>query len=132
MNVQVFNEVNMPKLKGTFKGCKITFSKQGRISLNYRVVEIMGLIAGDKVEICQDLDNPSDWYLRKSDNGFTLMRNRTNERMKSLLFYHKQFVKMIVEHLGYEEGETYSFMVSPNYTEVEGVRMYPILFSALY
>ena len=73
MKLILFSEKTMPVMKGRTGLPRISFEKNGLISLNKHAVELMGLMIADKLSIAQDEDNPGDWYIFKdSEEGFTL------------------------------------------------------------
>jgi len=57
--------------------------KTNMITINGDACDIIGVKEGDKVSIGHDEEYPSDWYIRKNDEGFPL---GTKEGYRGLLF----------------------------------------------
>lgn len=45
----------------------ITMSKNGLITISKKAAEAIGFKEGDGIEIFQDIDAPTDWYIRPGD-----------------------------------------------------------------
>lgn len=132
MRLIEFNAKTVPNMKGRPKYCMITFSTYGKksgygfIGLNARLVEEMGLTAGDRVTIGQDPEDPMNWFIYISEDGFNLI-SFGDKKHRGLRIYNARFVKMFFEFLGTDDGQAQCFRIGTNFTESEGVKMYPIL-----
>jgi len=70
MKLRTFNAENSQQYK---KGeCTINVTRAGSFTLSKDLCEAMGIKAGDKIAVHQDELEPTNWYLSKSDDGFTV------------------------------------------------------------
>lgn len=103
----------------------IRFHKGGNISLSPTLVNALGLKQGDKIEIVCDEDSRDkrDWYLRKSNDGFSL---RSWKHTNMLWFCNASLGRMMAKQFAAGRVSA-GFLVATIPTEVEGVNYYAIL-----
>ena len=68
MKLKTFNQSNLPIVsrgKPT-----IRFSKSaGLVSISQQAATNLGLTKGMRIELCQNEDVPTDWYIHVTENG---------------------------------------------------------------
>lgn len=93
-------------------GATISISRSGLITLSIVAAEIMGIKPGDEICLFQDAESPTDWYVRKEDNGLKL---RQSNELKPLQTNSKMLTGDIIDSLpgcATDVRRTYSMMVS--------------------
>lgn len=88
----------------------IIFNSKGQICLNKHAISALNLTPGMKVSICQDEENPYDWYLVMNDeNGFTLRQSSSGQ----MIFNNSYLCKMMLDFT----QENYSTLTATISTE---------------
>jgi len=122
MKLNYFSSQTMPKSVG-MKGetiPKITFSKNGMISINGPACSLMELSPGAKVSFCQDENIPENWYVFKDEvNGF-VTRTAYDKKTKGVLLSHCILVRTVFESVGFDLNETKKFLVAGKPTVITG------------
>lgn len=96
------------------QGCKadrrprIRFDKTGLITINGHACTAMGLKAGDKIIIAQDVDEPHKWYIFKDEQGFTV---RLLHNKKDHGFNHSVFITIFREAMSIVDPKGFSYTI---------------------
>jgi hypothetical protein len=85
---------------------KITFSKNGSLSISLSAMEKYGFKQNDKVIILQDEESPDDFYIVKSESPGSVMLRATSG--KSLMVGYSKAVEKIRKHFNIPEDDTFS------------------------
>lgn len=99
MEYKIYDRKSFPVSRSPRKRPVVTFSTtDGRVMLNYSACRLLGVDAGDKVEIVQDLDKPSRIGVRKAEgtHGFELRRRHEN----AMCFISKRLVYALLPAFG--------------------------------
>jgi hypothetical protein len=64
----------------------ISYSKAGAWTMNAALYTMLDLKAGDGVCLHQDTDNPSDWYISKSDRGLVVRDHHSTQGRTMMMF----------------------------------------------
>lgn len=125
MNLTIFNAETTPKSQfGRSSAPSISFSKGGGIAVGRSACGLIGLHEGDKVALGQDPDNPEDWYLFKSKDGFDL---RTPSTGYGLMFQNSGLRRMVIESLGLPVDQGHRFLIAGQPTVIDKVKYFAIL-----
>ena len=100
MKLKVFNQTNALSSRANGKP-RISFGKNGQISLNKYLVENLKAEAGDLIEIAQDEEEEDDWYFKvsKKGEGFVLRSNKDG----SLSCNSSVTSQNLRDHFGYQD-----------------------------
>lgn len=129
MKFIVFDKVSVPQKRGGIGDLpKITFTKSGAISLNKYATELLGFKEGYKFSLCQDEENPTEWYVFSHDNGFVLRKKNANG---SLTIQHTILVHEFFNAFGFPLATTRSFIIAGKPTVVDNVKYFGILINSI-
>lgn len=106
----------------------------GRFRIHVKIQERLGLSVGDKLIFAQDEDNPSEWFVAKSNNeeGFELKRYaHMNGKENTILFNNTTLVKTIFASAEFE-GESGRLVVGTESTKVGELLYYPLITASLH
>jgi hypothetical protein len=103
---------------------RITFTKLGSLSINNCAAKLIGLKAGHKVCLAQDEENPNEWYLFESNNGFAL---RQKNKAGSLTIQHTTLINEFLGSFGFSLSETRTFLLAGQPTIIEKTKYWGIL-----
>lgn len=108
MKLKAFNQENIPVIR-TGKPTIRFFATAGLISISKAAALLMNLKEGSLIELCQNEDEPTDWYIHKTEeqSGFTL-RGKTSSFC--LTFNSTPLVVKVLSTLNIEKGA--SFLIS--------------------
>lgn len=106
LNLKIYDTTNS-KVRSGGKAT-IHISPKGAISLSGGAVKRMDLKILSRIEIAQDQNRPTDWYIRSSSerHAFPL---RQNKGSKSRIFNNSYLAKKILESVGL--NESFSFPI---------------------
>lgn len=103
---------------GGNKNPRISFSKNGVINFNEAACQLMDLTVTDKLTLCQDEENPENWYFFKDkENGFDV---RKSYDKKGVLFNHSKLTAELLKAFGLDEGMTHGFLIAGQPTIIKG------------
>jgi len=77
--------------------CYIRINKKGVMACSSQMSRVIGLKAGDFVSFSQDLDNPTDWYFKKSDDKTDLMVRNGNADKTSIIIASASIANKILD-----------------------------------
>ncbi len=105
----------------------VTFCKNGSIRLNTGFCEALKITTGKAITFCQDVENPSDWYLYfDADSGFPF---RYKEG-QSLIGSHKILANKMIDFLN-ADSKTVVVPVATKPIQVNGRDFYALITKAL-
>lgn len=93
----------------------------GIIYFNESAKQLTNIKAGDKIEFLQDEDNPKDWYLAKSENGFEV---RDKKKSKGVLVQSSKIVKELLHSIDVYKPAT---MRIAEAIPFDGRKLFPII-----
>ncbi len=129
MKLKFFNPENLPiSTKG--KPAVYINAKAGMFHISAIAAEKMGLKEGDSVELSQDEENTSDWYLSKSKKGFALRNKMKGSAEQGLIFNNVTLAKMIFESVEYDQKSGRCLFGAEPVT-VKSVDYWPIITASL-
>lgn len=115
MKIKRYNRENT----GGLRSGKPTLSihRIGIITISKQLAEDLKIKEGSFVELLQDEDRPTDWYLiiNSSDNGFEVRRKKATTY--TLVFNSKHVVREMLKSVALEKSAR--FLVSISETELE-------------
>lgn len=118
MKLNYFSEQTLPKMGGGSKAAKVSFGKSGVISFNRPACELMALKAGDKVTLCQDEQEPRNWYFFKDPtHGFEL---RAGYKDNGCMFNHRQMVESFLRAFELATDISHGFKLGKEATVLTG------------
>ncbi|MGN6435970.1 MAG: hypothetical protein ACTHMM_05525 [Agriterribacter sp.] len=119
MKLKYFSEqtVSRAPAGGPNGTAKITFSKNGGISINKTAQSLLGIGNKDKITLSQDEDEPENWYIHKDPHHGFEMRIASSGQ---LLFTHVNLVKTFKEIAELDIKKTYSFLIGGQPTMIKG------------
>lgn len=103
----------------------IHFTTGGAATLSKTAVENMNLQAGEMLAFHQDEENPEDWYISLSEDGF-LLRQDKNETSR-LKFNSSILCKMILSNLEIDSKGVAFFIGSEPTIDEDEVAYWPII-----
>lgn len=118
MKLTYFSTQALPKVMGGKKVARIAFGKAGTVQFNQPACELIGIKKGDKITLCQDEEEPENWYVFKDTNhGFEV---RPGYDGKGCLFNHAKMVVTFLEAVGKPTDKTIGFMIASKPTVLKG------------
>ena len=120
-----FNYLNSSKIK--IGKATIRFYEQGQISLSMSAVKMMNLKNGDRIEILQDQNEPNDWYITKSKDGFQL---RKQSGTKGYVFNNKYTSRIFIKSFG-KDRKSLGCMIGTEPEEYKGEILWSIITSSI-
>ena len=127
MNLKKYNSETMPlSMGGNISRSKmpaVSLTKAGIIFFNKGACDLLKLKAGDGISFQCDEDNPGNWYVEKSNEGFTIRANRAS----TACFNHKQLILEIIAACDLDPGLTYRFPIAGIPTKVGKRTLYGLL-----
>lgn len=130
MKLTKFNSISFPKGQsgGRSSSPKVSFTKTGLITFNKKAVELLGIKEGDNVSLCQDEEEPNNWFVAKEKEGFSV-RDVSGNKVGTLSFNHKELVNTFLNCFGHQVGITHSFLLAGQPTTIEKTKYWGILVS---
>lgn len=108
----------------------LNFAPNGLITISSGAMRQLGFSIGDKVLICQDEDEPGDWYIGKHEVGVAIRAAYTDKsEVIRGIFNHTPAVRDIAKHVGQEE-KSFTLLVGTTSTEANDMILFPILTSS--
>ncbi len=123
MKLKSFNAENSASLRTGSATVNINHGS-GVLTLSRVAVLELGLKAGDSIELHQDESSPKDWYISKSENGFTL-REKAKEANGMLMFNNTTVAREILSSLNIDGNA--SMLIATEATSLDGVELFAIL-----
>ena len=123
MKLKAFNQLNSSTVR--IGKPTIRFSKSaGLITFSRQAAMDMGLEDGTRIELCQNEDAPTDWYIHVTDNesGFELRNEKDTGRRA---FNCTAIVKRVLGSLNIDTGA--SFVISKEPEVIDGEKYYFII-----
>src|SRR6185312_5396774 len=119
MKLMYFSEQTLPKVMGGGnKRARVTFGKSGVISFNSIACQLMGVKAGTKVTLCQDEEEPRNWYFFLDPaHGFEL---RSGYDDRGCLFNHSGLVAAFLGAFSLDAEKTHAFPIGGEPTVLTG------------
>lgn len=125
MKLTKFNAANMPKTRGVSSILpRITFAKNGVISVNKFAAELLDLKGTDKLSIAQDEEESANWYIYKDKDGFPL---KLKDKTGTLAFNHKALATTFKESFGIPVDQTQSYLLAGQPETFEKTKYWGIL-----
>lgn len=105
----------------------LSVRQEGTFRLNKATMKLLGIMAGDHVEVLCDQD-ANEWYLRKGDKTALPVRVGKNQAgfFRSVIL-HDAFMKSVPDAL---EGGNGRFLVAREACTVDGVKCHAVLTSS--
>ncbi len=108
---------------------RLHIDKRGTFSFNKVACENMGLKIGDYLEFIQDKDNPSDWYIVKSEKGKGIQLNKSTSGQLKLSSMHLSII--IRRSIEWHDRETsLHFLVAYEPVTIDDEEMWAIITSS--
>lgn len=131
MKLKFFNASNLPSI---MKGVpQVRISKAGAFSFNIPAGQILGLTKESRIELAQDEENPSDWYLivRTSDNNdaFPVRVYKEYKDHSTYMFSNSTMAKTFMEAIK-ADSKTAALNISIHSIDVEGMQLFPVITSS--
>lgn len=129
MKLKFFTPDNLPvSTKG--KPAIYINAKVGMLHISSIAADKIGLKEGDFIELSQDEESLSDWYLSKSKSGFALRNKKKGSSEQGLIFNNVALAKMIFESVEYNSNSGRClFGAEP--VKVKSVEFWPIITASL-
>lgn len=124
--LQEFNAENTPNVRP--KDFFLTYNGKGVFKLTAHAVEGLQLKAGDKIALAQDTKRPQDWYLLRSDKGYTL--HYTNKESKNLQFNSASLVRILNRSLNQPDNLGLKIKLGNEWYQEQGVTVVSLLTKA--
>lgn len=102
----------------------VSFNKRnGYIFVNQATQKDLDIKESDKITFVQDEENPKEWFLMKSDDGFTIKRSSASG---SLYTMSKEVANNVIRSLEILDNAV-RVMISDQAIMYEGQKLYPLV-----
>lgn len=127
MQLKTFNSENVHPVRES-KPCIRINTKTGLFNFSTGACKLIGLKPGDRVSFHQDEDEPADWYLEVTPDGFEL-REKVNVT-KGMLFNSSVMARALVYSV--REVQSGRVHIAPEPITVNKKTLWPLITAALY
>lgn len=130
-NIMNLNQLNRETVKSIRRGkSSLIISKAGSFTFSKNAVKNLLLQDGDYIEFIQDVDNPKDFYITKSNkkNGYKLRRH--SSLMSAISFNSVAIASLIFKSLHISGKKSISCLVSPEPIIENGNKIWAIITSS--
>ena len=126
MQLKTFNSENVLPVRES-KPCIHINTKTGLFNFSIGACEMIGLKPGDRVSFHQDEEEPTDWYLEVTKNGFEL-RAKANVT-KGMLFNSSVMARELVYSV--QEVQSGRVLISSQPISVNKKTLWPLITASL-
>ncbi|WPV66314.1 hypothetical protein [Chitinophaga sp. LS1] len=126
MNLKTFNSENVTPIRES-KPCVHFNTKTGLFNFSIGACTLIGLKDGDRVSFHQDEEEPTDWYLEVTKNGFEL---RAKENVtKGMLFNSSVMARALVYSV--QEVKSGRVLIGSEHITINGKTLWPLITASL-
>jgi len=124
MNLTTWDKTTITRAGVSPNTPMISINKKGQCFINKAARELTGLSDNDRVAVSQDQDNPVDWYLHKSPDGFILRINASG----SMSFNSGDVREAVCSCFDFDSDETLKLEISEKPKVYSAKNFWKILF----
>lgn len=102
-------------------GSLITFAKKST-NINKIAAQLLGIKAGDSIAVCQDEEEPGNWYIYKSAEGFNVAQSNEHQFKVSTQLFKQSWCECF--ELSIEEN--YKFTIPSEPVKYKGLLLFQL------
>jgi hypothetical protein len=126
MNLKIFTE---KECRVITREPSIRITTGGVLMINTAAMKQMQLVAGNRIAMAQDAENPRDWYIYRNADGLEIKVK--NGKQQSWGIQSSFLCNEILKSLGFEKGKTCGFKLAPAPTELDGKTLWALITSKI-
>lgn len=128
MKLKSFNQANAKQHRAGVPSVRLN-AKSGTITFSSAFSDATGIKAGCHIEISQDEERPTDWYVHLSPNPDAFVVRQKDKVYSPITIQSTTLVRGVFTSLN-ESEESVSYRMSIIPLEVDGMKLYAIITKA--